>query len=223
MPTTNLEKLHQIMSGAMVDLEILTPTANKRVKTEFIGLLENRFIILNYPSSKRLPTASDYLHDGVMVVVRALIEGSGGQVIAFRQQIMSVASHPARLLFINYPKQVQLFDLRSQTRIPTLLSAKLKLSDDRILDGVIKDISLTGVKFDLKDKAQAENIKGMQCSIILDSSNKQVKDFQGEICSVKEHVQGAYCGIKLLASEEEMKSFMGDHFIDPSILQSETE
>ena len=63
----------------------------------------------------------------------------------------------------------------------------------------------------------------MQCSIILDSSNKQVKDFQGEICSVKEHVQGAYCGIKLLASEEEMKSFMGDHFIDPSILQSETE
>jgi len=106
------------MSGAMVDLEILTPTASKRVKTEFIGLLENRFIILNYPSSKRLPTASDYLHDGVMVVVRALIEGSGGQVIAFRQQIMSVASHPARLLFINYPKQVQLFDLRSQTRIP---------------------------------------------------------------------------------------------------------
>jgi len=223
MPTTNLEKLHQIMIGGMVDLEILTATSSKRVKTEFIGLLDKRFVILNYPNAKRFPAASDYLYDGEMVVVRALIEGSGGQVIAFRQQLMSVSSHPVRLLFINFPNQVELFDLRSQTRIPTLLSAKLKLSDDRILDGVIKDISLTGIKFDLKDKAQAENIKGMQCSIILDSSNRQAKDFKGEICSVKEHAQGVYCGIKLLASEEEMKSFMGDHFIDPSILQSETE
>ena len=223
MPTTNLEKLHQIMIGGMVDLEILTATSSKRVKTEFIGLLDKRFVILNYPNAKRFPAASDYLYDGEMVVVRALIEGSGGQVIAFRQQLMSVSSHPVRLLFINFPNQVELFDLRSQTRIPTLLSAKLKLSDDRILDGVIKDISLTGIKFDLKDKALAENIKGMQCSIILDSSNRQAKDFKGEICSVKEHVQGVYCGIKLLASEEEMKSFMGDHFIDPSILQSETE
>lgn len=223
MPTTNLEKLHQIMIGGMVDLEILTATSSKRVKTEFIGLLDKRFVILNYPNAKRFPAASDYLYDGEMVVVRALIEGSGGQVIAFRQQLMSVSSHPVRLLFINFPNQVELFDLRSQTRIPTLLSAKLKLSDDRILDGVIKDISLTGIKFDLKDKTQAENIKGMQCSIILDSSNRQAKDFKGEVCSVKEHAQGAYCGIKLLASEEEMKSFMGDHFIDPSILESETE
>ena len=50
MPTTNLEKLHQIMIGGMVDLEILTATSSKRVKTEFIGLLDKRFVILNYPN-----------------------------------------------------------------------------------------------------------------------------------------------------------------------------
>jgi hypothetical protein len=133
MTTTNLEKLNQLITGGMVDLEILTPTGSKRIKTEFVGLLENRFIILNYPSAKRLPAAADYLRDGVMVVIRALIEGSGGQIIAFRQKIMSVASHPARLVFIKYPKQVQLFALRSQTRIQNLLTAKLKLSDDRVL------------------------------------------------------------------------------------------
>ena len=82
MPHSNLDKLHQLTTGRLVDLEIVTPTSSKRVKTEFIGLLENKFIILNYPSSKRLPAASDYLRDGVMVVVRAVIEGSGGQVIA---------------------------------------------------------------------------------------------------------------------------------------------
>ena len=151
-----------------------------------------------------------------MVVVRALIEGSGGQVIAFRQQIMSVASHPAKLVFINFPKQVQLFALRSQTRIPTLLPAKLKLSDDRVLEGLIKDISLTGVMFDIRGDQQAEGIKDMQCTVVLNSSDK---DFEGEICSVKEHVAGVHCGIKLLASEDEMKTFMKEHFIDPSALE----
>jgi len=220
MPTSNLDKLHQLTTSGLVDLEILTPTDSKRVKTEFVGLLENKFIILNYPNSRRLPASSDYLRDGVMVVVRALIEGSGGQVIAFRQQIMSVASHPAKLIFINYPKQVQLFALRSQTRIPTLLPAKLKLSDDRILEGLIKDISLTGVMFDIRGDQQDENIKDMQCTVILNSSDKS---FEGEICSVKEHVAGVRCGIKLLASEDEMKTFMKEHFIDPSALEPTVE
>ncbi|MDN3391339.1 flagellar brake protein [Pseudoalteromonas sp. APC 3691] len=220
MPTSNLDKLHQLTTSGLVDLEILTPTDSKRVKTEFVGLLENKFIILNYPNSRRLPASSDYLRDGVMVVFRALIEGSGGQVIAFRQQIMSVASHPAKLIFINYPKQVQLFALRSQTRIPTLLPAKLKLSDDRILEGLIKDISLTGVMFDIRGDQQDENIKDMQCTVILNSSDKS---FEGEICSAKEHVAGVRCGIKLLASEDEMKTFMKEHFIDPSALEPTVE
>ncbi|MDC9511185.1 PilZ domain-containing protein [Pseudoalteromonas sp. Angola-4] len=216
MPHSNLDKLHQLTTGRVVDLEIVTPTSSKRVKTEFIGLLENKFIILNYPSSKRLPAANDYLRDGVMVVVRAVIEGSGGQVIAFRQQVMSIASHPTRLIFINYPTQVQLFALRAQTRIPTLLPAKLTLSDDRVLEGVIKDISLTGVMFDVRGDQSDENIKDMQCTVTVDTNNKA---FTGEICSVKPHAAGVNCGIKLLASEEEMKAFMKEHFIDPAMLE----
>jgi len=215
MSASNLNKLHQLTTSGLVDLEILTPTNSKRIKTEFVGLLENKFVILNYPNSKRLPARSDYLRDGVTVIVRALIEGNGGQVIAFRQQIMSVASHPASLIFINYPKQVQLYDLRSQARIPTLLPAKLKLNDNRVLEGIIKDISLTGVMFDVRGGQQDKNLKNRQCTVILDTNNK---DFQGEICSVKEHSSGVNCGIRLLASEDEMKAFMKEHFIDPSVL-----
>ena len=213
MLVTNLDKLHKLVSGSMVDLEILTPTDSKRLKTEFIGLLDDKFIILNYPNAKRLVKAGDYLNDGVSVVVRALV---GGQVIAFRQQIMSIAFHPTKLIFIHFPKQVQLFALRSQTRIPTLLPAKLKLSDDRVLEGIIKDISLTGIMFDVRGDQQDENLKDMQCTVILNSRDK---DFEGEICSVKEHAAGVRCGIKLLASEDEMKTFMKEHFIDPSALE----
>ena len=46
MQKTNLEKLNQIITGGIVDVEILTPTSSRRVKTEFIGLLENKFIMI---------------------------------------------------------------------------------------------------------------------------------------------------------------------------------
>lgn len=216
MPATHADKLNNIPVGSLVDLEILTPTSSKRVKTEMVGLLDEKFIILNFPTAKRLPGANDYLRDGVTVVVRALIEGDDGQIIAFRQQIKSIASHPVRLIFINYPKQVQLFSLRSQTRIPTLLPAKLKLSDDKVLDGVIKDISLTGAMFDVKTDADLESIKDSQCTVVLGSNSK---GFEGEVCSVKDHYAGVRCGIKLLASKEEMKAFMKEHFIDPAMIE----
>ena len=218
MQKTNLEKLNQIVTGGIVDVEILTPTSSRRVKTEFIGLLENKFIILNYPSAKRLPMASDYLRDGVMVVVRALIEGSGGHIIAFRQQLMSVASHPAKLLFIQYPSQVQLFALRSQARIPTLFPAKLKLTEEQPpFEGVIKDISLTGVMFDIKTTQELDELKDMRCKVVFDGDTQH----EGQICSVKKHANGICCGIRLFASEEQMKTLMGDHFIDPSALEVE--
>ena len=218
MQKTNLEKLNQIVTGGIVDVEILTPTSSRRVKTEFIGLLENKFIILNYPSAKRLPMASDYLRDGVMVVVRALIEGSGGHIIAFRQQLMSVASHPAKLLFIQYPSQVQLFALRSQARIPTLFPAKLTLTDEQPpFEGVIKDISLTGVMFDIKTTQELDELKDMRCTVVFDGYTKH----EGQVCSVKKHASGICCGIRLFASEEQMKALMGDHFIDPSALEVE--
>ena len=103
-----------------------------------------------------------------------------------------------------------------QTRIPTLLPAKLKLSDDKVLDGVIKDISLTGAMFDIKTDADLESIKDSQCTVVLGSNGK---DFEGEVCSVKDHNAGVRCGIKLLASKEEMKAFMKEHFIDPAMIE----
>jgi len=222
MKRTNIDKLHQLTTGTMVDLEILTLTGSKRVKTEFVGLLEDQFIILNYPSATRLPKAADYLLDGVTVVVRALIEGDGGQIIAFRQPLLTISFRPTRLLFISYPKQVQLFSLRSQTRIPTLLSAQLKLPNGQMFSGLIKDISLTGVMFEITSTQPIENLKDTQCSVIIVNNNKKKNNFEGIIRSVKLHSSGARCGIKLSANKDQMKSLMREYFIDPSVLDLET-
>ena len=93
----NLDKLAYIPAGSIVDVEIITPIDSKRVKTEFIGLLNEQHIILNYPSARRLINSGELIKEGVMVIVRAVLESGGGQVIAFRQQIKAVASHPYRL------------------------------------------------------------------------------------------------------------------------------
>jgi hypothetical protein len=220
MKGTNIDKLLGLTIGSMVDLEILTLTGKKRVKTEFVGLLENQFVILNYPSDTQLAKAADYLPDGVTVIVRALIEGNGGQIIAFRQEMLTISFRPTRLLFIRYPKQVQLFSLRSQTRIPTLLPAKLKLSGEQVLSGLIKDISLTGVMFEATSSDVVENLQDKQCSIIIEN-NKITNNFEGVIRSVKVHASSVRCGIKLSVDKEKMKKLMSEYFIDPSLLDIE--
>ena len=216
---TNLDKLALITVGNIVDVEILTPTASKRIKTEFVGLLSERFIILNFPTPKRLSNADEYLKDGVVVIVRAVLESGGGQVIAFRQQVMSVSSHPARLLYLHFPKQVQLFSLRSQTRIPTLIPAKMVLDSERQLEGVIKDISLTGVMFESKSEDVSE-LKGSQIKLVLDKTKKGMSEFTGQVCSIKSTNACTQFGIQLLASEGEIKTFMQNHLIDLTVLES---
>lgn len=223
MPKTtqqlNLEKLAHIIAGTIVDVEIMTPTDSKRIKTEFVGLLNDRFVVLNYPSPRRLNNAGEYLKDGVVVIVRAVLESGGGQVIAFREQIMSVASHPARLIFLSFPTQVQLFSLRSHMRIPTLLPAIMKLNDELQLDGVIKDISVTGVMFEVKSKKDLSDLKNTPCSIESDKDDKGSGEFNGQICSVRSLGTHVQFGIQLQASEDEMKKFMKDHLIDLSVLE----
>lgn len=217
---SNLDKLALITVGNIVDVEILTPTASKRIKTEFVGLLSDRFIILNFPSSKRLLNADEYLKEGVVVIVRAVLESGGGQVIAFRQQVMSVSSHPARLLYLHFPRQVQLFSLRSQTRIPTLIPAKMILDNERQLEGLIKDISLTGVMFDAKGDDDLSELKGTQIKLVLDKASKGMSEFTGQICSIKSKSVSTQFGIQLLASEDEIKTFMQNHLIDLTVLES---
>lgn len=218
MPKTqkqrNLEKLTCIPAGSLVDVEITTPTDSKRVKTEFIGLMNDQYIIINYPSAKRLANGSDFIKDGVMVVIRAVLEAGGGQVIAFRQQISALASHPHRLIFLEFPKQVQLYSLRSEARIPTLFPANLVIAEQK-LAGLIKDISLTGVQFDLNSKEDLSAFKGQSCQITLSK-----REFNGTVCSVRKRAGGFMFGVQLDTSEDEMKAFMKEHLIDLSVLDN---
>ncbi|QTH70390.1 flagellar brake domain-containing protein [Pseudoalteromonas xiamenensis] len=210
--------LNKIVAGSLIDVEILMPATSKRVKTEFVGLLEGQFIVLNHPNPKRLGAALDYIKEGAQVIVRALLEQSGGQIIAFKAHIKSVTVHPARLIFIHFPESVQLIKLRNHTRIPTLIPATFCIPNYNTL-GVIKDISLKGLQLHVQEPHVPEDLKETLCSIKLTGKDEEHITLQGQVCSIKQESVTTHLGIKLLCEQSKIENVLKDYLIDLSVIE----
>ena len=213
--------ISHIPAGCVIDIEVIMPAGTKRLKTEFIGQLTDQFLVLKSPSSKRLGAATDYIKEGTQVIVRALLEHAEGQVIAFKTSIKALTSHPARLIFLEPPEQIQTYCLRAQTRIPTLIPAVINLPDKSCV-GVIKDISLSGLQFDLhQDDAPARaTMKEQVCKVLLEGKNKQQITLSGVICSIHTQDDMVALGIKLTEGENIMERILKEYLIDLSILHA---
>ncbi|KZN35924.1 flagellar brake domain-containing protein [Pseudoalteromonas luteoviolacea] len=208
----------QMQAGSIVDMEIVLPANRKRIKTEFVGALENQFIILNQPSHKRLGAALDYVKEGTEVIVRALPEEADGQIIAFKETIKAVTTHPARLIYLYYPNEVQTYKLRAQTRIPTLIPAVLSVEGKSEV-GVIKDISLAGLMFDVQRTHLPEELKELTCEILIEGKESQKAVLTGTVCRVKEsHEDIISLGIHLESQDKEVQAILKDYLIDISAL-----
>ncbi|MBQ4851282.1 flagellar brake protein [Pseudoalteromonas sp. MMG012] len=212
----------QIPAGSVIDVEVIMPAGSKRLKTEFVGQLDAQFLVLNFPSSKRLGAAVDYIKEGTQVIVRALLEHGEGQVIAFKTTIKAMTSHPARLIFLMPPKQVQTYCLRAQTRVPTLIPAVINLADHSCV-GVIKDISLSGLQFDIhhEDGNDSENMKEQDCKVLLEGKNNQQITLSGSICSLHPQDDTIALGIRLTGEQNTMESILKEYLIDLTIFHEE--
>ncbi|MBQ4879776.1 flagellar brake domain-containing protein [Pseudoalteromonas luteoviolacea] len=211
----------QMRAGSIVDMEIVLPANRKRIKTEFVGALENQFIILNHPSHQRLGAAMDYVKEGTEVIVRALPEEGDGQIIAFKETIKSVTTHPARLIYLYYPNEVQTYKLRAQTRIPTLIPAVLNVEGKSEV-GVIKDISLAGLMFDVQKTHLPEELKELSCEILIEGKDAKKLTLVGKVCRVKENQEEIVSlGIHLESQDKQVQAILKDYLIDISVLGNE--
>ncbi|CAH9059925.1 hypothetical protein PSECIP111951_02839 [Pseudoalteromonas holothuriae] len=216
--SSGYQKIELISVGNVVDLEILMAANSKRVKTEFIGYLEGQYIILNYPNQKLLGKAAEHVKEGASVIVRAVADHSDGQIIAFKTDVKAVAYTPTKLIFLYPPQQVQSQSLRHQIRIPTLIPATLA-TDNTNLDGVIKDISHTGLLFSvLGSKVDLPKLNGQSCHVVIADKKKQETRLQGEICSTTYQDDALLLGIKLIADEGKVEALMQQCLIDLSAL-----
>ncbi|MBF0451993.1 MAG: flagellar brake protein [Candidatus Magnetomorum sp.] len=125
-------------------MQIEFESVRYRLKSEFIGMLLNSFLIVKMPPSKSLPNASKIFSQGTKTVVRFVNQGTA---YGFSTTVNRALYKPSKLLFLNYPKSVETYQLRNYERVLCLLPASLKFSSENVINGHVVDISKEGCQF----------------------------------------------------------------------------
>lgn len=151
----DIEYLRALLPGTMVDLQVTTPTAPKRVRTAYVGMELATCMIFQMPTSARWISVRDLLTVGNEIVVRYVLEGSAGQVIAFRVNVLKLLSKPSGLLITSFPTKVESIGLRAKKRtqpgIAVDVTSKAFPSSEKVT-GIIVDISSNGCRIALPIK-----------------------------------------------------------------------
>ncbi|WP_269519823.1 PilZ domain-containing protein [Alteromonas sp. BMJM2] len=153
----DFEALNAFRPGDVVDLEITMPAASKRVKTEYLGMHTNNCMLFHIPTSSKWITVRDALTVDNVVVVRSIVEGSAGQVIAYRVKVLKLLSKPAGILITSFPSRIQRIGLRASTRsLPGIAVDIISevFEGDENASGIIVDLSKHGCKIGLQVKPE---------------------------------------------------------------------
>lgn len=124
-------------------LKIQVKGANTRITSELIGIEEGEYLIIKMPPLHTLGDTKTLLYKGTDIVVRYLLKGT---VFGFQSVITDLISTPKKLIFIEYPKKFDNYELRTNKRMDCYLPASINISND-IIEGSITDISKEGCQF----------------------------------------------------------------------------
>lgn len=144
-------KIQQLTVGQRVEIQISGLNVPARFQTDFIGVIKGRWFIVAMPDAKRYGELREHLHEGVPLIVRFVLENENGEICAFRTDIDFVVSHPTKMLFLDWPSNVESRVIRQGRRFDAYLPTSVaRLNEDNkadmSVDGVILDVSETGCR-----------------------------------------------------------------------------
>jgi len=116
-----------------------------RFKSILVGMESDEYLIIKtpmVPSNAPFSSIKHKLFPGSQIVVRYIYKGT---VFGFQSKLIEAISTPVRLLFVEYPKIVENYDLRSQERTDCFLPAKITIRN-KGEHGAILDISEKGCR-----------------------------------------------------------------------------
>jgi c-di-GMP-binding flagellar brake protein YcgR len=134
-----------IALGARVVLQILG--VGKKVATEFIGMERGKFILLRLPSQQGL---RQVLTTDETVTVRCIHDQS--LLYGFTTSVRGVLTAPTPLLFLDYPKTIEVLSLRRHQRANCLVPV-VTYYEGQEYPGRILDVSNCGCMY-LVDNAE---------------------------------------------------------------------
>jgi c-di-GMP-binding flagellar brake protein YcgR len=164
--------------GAEVQLEM--DGISERLRCHVIGMRPGEYLIITIPEV-RIPGGITYkFAAGRSLLVRYMHQGT---VFGFETIVLGTTTHPARLVFLRYPRIIQEHNIRQQPRVECLLPSKISLSEKKpgdkkpaektastpsanektaggkTIEGNVLDLSESGCRFRLKNATlQAEKI-----------------------------------------------------------------
>jgi len=209
----DLRKIRSMRPGRPVDLQLVTASSTKRVRTEFVGMDGTRCMIFKYPDEGKWGAVADGIFKDKVIIARYILEDDTGEIIAFKVKILLVATKPSHLIFTHFPLSIQSHDLRAELRAQTRIAASVvdELSDIAICDSVVLDISVHGCRMSIDKRLNGDKPKLRQFVKLYFAASKDKKIFlTGTIMNSKSDEVSLYYGVKFETPEEEVNQLLQD-------------
>ncbi|MDN4502165.1 flagellar brake protein [Alteromonadaceae bacterium BrNp21-10] len=187
---------HNVRMGQYVDVEIQT-TLRDRFKSHLIGTKDGHYMVIEQPDSKKYGYIRDQLVDGQPLIVRTICEKTTGECLGFRTTVQGISNHPYKLLFISYPDDVQMRELRREKRKGFRIPAAIYLTQNgNHMKGIVTDISAGGCRFEFKVGETVRGIK--QDHIYIELEHPETKDMvevHSRVCSQRKELNVISIGL----------------------------
>jgi c-di-GMP-binding flagellar brake protein YcgR len=138
-----------IAIGTRLQIQIGQAKEGSRLVCSLVGFEPEGYLLLRVPA---IPGVLDELVEGAPVVVRYVYAGA---VYGFKTFILNRITRPALILFISYPRTIEVMNLRKTMRLQCLLPASATVHRQQ-LEGVILDISAEGCRLYLESFGSQE-------------------------------------------------------------------
>lgn len=178
-----------VRMGQFVDVEIQNHLRD-RFKTFLVGAKEHHYLILEQPDSKRYGFIRDQLVDGIPLVIRTICEKTTGECLAFRSVLQGFTNHPHKLVYVSFPDEIQMRELRREQRKAYRKPAQIYMTKESSrMVGVITDISAGGCRFEFEVGESVRGIKQEYVYIELEHPESgDLQEVYAKVCSQrKEH------------------------------------
>jgi c-di-GMP-binding flagellar brake protein YcgR len=189
-------------SGDYFNVEATNPAGKKmRARLNYVGAIGDEYLLFIYPDARRFGDMYSVLLTGCHIVGRCVDERRG-RVIAFRSQVHSAVAHPVKLLCMEFPKQVQVRDIRTSRRIHAEIPVQCLLGQTQYRSTLL-DISRGGGLLALR---QGDGVELGQELLLSFSFEQQQFQKQVRVCSVKPQSESVLVGLAFsspLTPEEE--------------------
>jgi len=214
-------KLTYLRPGDMIDVEFAAAT-KVRTKLQLVGFDTGNYLLLKQPNPRIDGSYADVLFEGNPVIVRLVLEGETGECIAFKTNIRAVSNIPFRLLYLDYPKQVENRALRAQKRVRTHIPVDVTADNSqastkkKLASGVIVDISSAGCRIVFKATPnEAGNVTHMNIKVGIGSgAHKEALSLSGQIMNQRKERGMISVGVRFTDDEAHINDVFDHLLID---------